>query len=512
MVTAGNDSRATCHPRPRPHRPLQAGASICTGFNNDGCAQRRRRHQCQSTYDSRQTARLRPQRRQPNTRTRGWLPSICPALSTAHKRQQVLAIDTQKACSTAKMTASTGAQSSPVARPCAASRLARPGSPSVAATSSLPHLASARPAAPSLRAARTAGNHPGRHDNRRDRRSHLWRIRNHQRLGYKDRTHGDRQIAMAAIWRTISLRAAIRSGHGARLHQTAARSVTITAAQQNQANLTLTVAQASQTVTVEAASSTMPLAAQLAPPRATLRVACHLPRQPSRSVFEITTDNRRALDQSGRKDLDTNGSRSTSAKIISREPASSAPPCVLRSDQAAGPLADARGEPACPPAPSSSPRLLLPFAPRSLHVAAVLSLTHTRAQQPPPPTPAGGSPSPSRTTPQRKASGKLIAEILDPEDHVLGRTERNVDITKGDGSWQQSSRPTSHPLRRHHLAAPALPLRIRRRQAARHRRHRIHLADSAPAGRPHPRPDRVPRGQRGRDPRHRLRRQQQRHR
>ena len=35
-------------------------------------------------------------------------------------------------------------------------------------------------------------------------------------------------------------------------------------------------------------------------------------------------------------------------------------------------------------------------------------------------------------------SGRLIAEIIDPEDHVLGRNQRMVDITQPNGSWQQS--------------------------------------------------------------------------
>jgi hypothetical protein len=41
----------------------------------------------------------------------------------------------------------------------------------------------------------------------------------------------------------------------------------------------------------------------------------------------------------------------------------------------------------------------------------------------------------------RPGSGKLIAEIVDPEEHVLGRAEREVDIAKGDGTWQQSIAP-----------------------------------------------------------------------
>jgi uncharacterized protein YfaS (alpha-2-macroglobulin family) len=38
----------------------------------------------------------------------------------------------------------------------------------------------------------------------------------------------------------------------------------------------------------------------------------------------------------------------------------------------------------------------------------------------------------------RPGSGKLIAEIVDPEGQVLGRVERPVDIAQSDGTWQQS--------------------------------------------------------------------------
>jgi hypothetical protein len=41
----------------------------------------------------------------------------------------------------------------------------------------------------------------------------------------------------------------------------------------------------------------------------------------------------------------------------------------------------------------------------------------------------------------REGSGMLTAEILDPEEHVLGRVERTVTIAKGDGSWQQIIAP-----------------------------------------------------------------------
>ncbi len=41
----------------------------------------------------------------------------------------------------------------------------------------------------------------------------------------------------------------------------------------------------------------------------------------------------------------------------------------------------------------------------------------------------------------RPGSGKLITEIVDPEEHVLGRAERQVEIAKSDGTWQQSIAP-----------------------------------------------------------------------
>ena len=41
----------------------------------------------------------------------------------------------------------------------------------------------------------------------------------------------------------------------------------------------------------------------------------------------------------------------------------------------------------------------------------------------------------------RPGSGKLVTEIVDPEDHVLGRTERPVEIAQSDGAWQQSIAP-----------------------------------------------------------------------
>jgi len=42
-------------------------------------------------------------------------------------------------------------------------------------------------------------------------------------------------------------------------------------------------------------------------------------------------------------------------------------------------------------------------------------------------------------------AGRLTAEILDPEDHVLGRVERTVYIAKGGGVWKQAITP-DHPI------------------------------------------------------------------
>ena len=42
---------------------------------------------------------------------------------------------------------------------------------------------------------------------------------------------------------------------------------------------------------------------------------------------------------------------------------------------------------------------------------------------------------------KQAGSGKLIVEILDPEDHTLGRTESEVQVAKGDGAWERTIRP-----------------------------------------------------------------------
>ena len=107
----------------------------------------------------------------------------------------------------------------------------------------------------------------------------------------------------------------------------------------------------------------------------------------------------------------------------------------------------------------------------------------------------------------RSGGGRLVTEILDPEDHVLGRAEHTVNASNGDGSWQQVIRPgEAHRLRGHRLAARPLPLRVCRQADSRDRGHRVHLADSSPTRRPYPRPDGVPFRKPRRDPGHRLRR------
>jgi uncharacterized protein YfaS (alpha-2-macroglobulin family) len=45
----------------------------------------------------------------------------------------------------------------------------------------------------------------------------------------------------------------------------------------------------------------------------------------------------------------------------------------------------------------------------------------------------------------RAGSGKLVVEILDPEDEVLGRVEHNADVAEGDGEWKQEV-STAKPL------------------------------------------------------------------
>src|ERR1700678_3125777 len=41
----------------------------------------------------------------------------------------------------------------------------------------------------------------------------------------------------------------------------------------------------------------------------------------------------------------------------------------------------------------------------------------------------------------RSGTGRLVVELLDPEDHVLGSAERALDVSRGKGSWQQELLP-----------------------------------------------------------------------
>ncbi|HWW23087.1 MAG TPA: MG2 domain-containing protein [Edaphobacter sp.] len=84
---------------------------------------------------------------------------------------------------------------------------------------------------------------------------------------------------------------------------------------------------------------------------------------------------------------------------------------------------------------------LVPFVLVVVVAAGILSFAHARTQQLAATYSHRGL---SVTIPYQSihaGSGRLVTEILDPEDHVLGRVERVVDIAKGDGSWQQVVTP-----------------------------------------------------------------------
>ena len=86
-------------------------------------------------------------------------------------------------------------------------------------------------------------------------------------------------------------------------------------------------------------------------------------------------------------------------------------------------------------------RLLLPFALVLVTVAAIISLTRARAEEPAATYTHGRLAITIPYHSQHEGPGKLVAEILDPEDHVLGRVERNVTIGKDDASWQENITP-----------------------------------------------------------------------
>src|SRR3984885_13013566 len=83
-------------------------------------------------------------------------------------------------------------------------------------------------------------------------------------------------------------------------------------------------------------------------------------------------------------------------------------------------------------------RLFLPLVLVLLFAAVAFSLRHARAQ---PLAAIYTHGNLSVTVPYhstREGAGRLTVEILHPEDNVLGRIERPVDIAKGEGSWQQT--------------------------------------------------------------------------
>src|SRR5271154_7166679 len=91
-----------------------------------------------------------------------------------------------------------------------------------------------------------------------------------------------------------------------------------------------------------------------------------------------------------------------------------------------------------PARPYSFLRILLPFGLSLVFaVGVVFSLTQTRDDQPAATYSHGNL---SVTIPYHSTqagSGRLVVEILDPEDHILGRAVHAVQIAQGDGSWQQ---------------------------------------------------------------------------
>ena len=74
-------------------------------------------------------------------------------------------------------------------------------------------------------------------------------------------------------------------------------------------------------------------------------------------------------------------------------------------------------------------------------IVAVLSLRHARAQQLVVTYMHGNLAVTIPYHSDREGSGRLVAEILDPEDHVLGKIERNIDIGKGEGFWREVIAP-----------------------------------------------------------------------
>jgi Carboxypeptidase regulatory-like domain/Putative zinc-finger len=225
------------------------------------------------------------------------LPSSLPVLSTATNGNQILAIDTQNSLFYSE---DGGKHWSPIAAPWRGHairvNLARPANSVAAATSSLTTSSFGATGHPIATAARTTGTALAGTitdatgavisdasvivSNTATKTARTVQTDRNGRYLADNLTPGSYQIEATAP--------------GFSKQQLAA--VAVTAAQQNQANLTLAVGSTSETVTVEASSSVMPLATspapQLAAPRAALKKAApsSAASQPA-PIFEITTDN-----------------------------------------------------------------------------------------------------------------------------------------------------------------------------------------------------------------------------
>ncbi len=93
---------------------------------------------------------------------------------------------------------------------------------------------------------------------------------------------------------------------------------------------------------------------------------------------------------------------------------------------------------------SSWPRLPLINLSLLLFAGSMLSVTRAPDRQPGATYMQGSL---SVTLPyhsSRAGSGRLVTEILDPENHVLGRSERSIQVSEGDGFWRQTIAPEKH--------------------------------------------------------------------
>ncbi len=87
----------------------------------------------------------------------------------------------------------------------------------------------------------------------------------------------------------------------------------------------------------------------------------------------------------------------------------------------------------------------------------------------------------------RSGAGQLTIEVLDPEDNVLGRAERQVEVAAGQGRWQDQIK-LEKPLPLDDLVWHRVRYRFEYadRQTAAIGGHGVHLADPAHAGDSHP--------------------------